>query len=284
MVSTAETSLEIVPVPLKSRTGTAVVVLATGDATPLDVASVVVVSVVLDPLVVVVVVEPSGVAPLVVEPDVVDPVVVVVAVVLVEVVPEPLVVAPVFVDPLGVDVVAPDVGVELGSGTGCALAGVPNVEPGVPHAVKIIGTTAISPKTIARCKPFAERGNETTRCLLKLFLGCRETNYSAKTFRAAALLSNKPEVVLEFLEFTQKCEKGKSQKYMVSCTKVRGNPCVSQETDWQGDYELGRNSAGCSWSSYKHQQIKDLYFLLSARRLFDKLSSLFDGKLTQFEQ
>ena len=38
IVSTAETSLEIVPVPLKSRTGTAVVVFATGVAAPLDVA------------------------------------------------------------------------------------------------------------------------------------------------------------------------------------------------------------------------------------------------------
>src|ERR1700757_4033702 len=89
IVSTAETSLEIVPVPLKSRTGTAVVVFATGVAAPLDVASVAVVSVVLDPLVVAVVVVPLVVAPLGVEPAVVNPVVVVVvAVVPVDVVPE----------------------------------------------------------------------------------------------------------------------------------------------------------------------------------------------------
>jgi hypothetical protein len=146
-VSTAATSLEIVPIPLNSSTGTAVVVFATAVAAPLDVASVELAS--LDPLVEVVVV-----VPLVVDP------VVVVAVVVVDAVPELL--APVLVDPLGVDVVVPEVGVEVGSGTGPALAGVPSVEPGVPHAVKIIGTTAISPKTIARCNLLPERGNETT--------------------------------------------------------------------------------------------------------------------------
>ena len=198
MVSTAETSLEIVPVPLKSRTGTAVVVFATGVSAPLDVASVAVVLVVLDPLVVVVVVEPAGVAPLVVELAVVDPVVVVVAVVLVEVVPEPLVVAPVLVDPLGVDVVAPDVGVERGSGTGPALAGGASVEPGVPHAVKIIGTTAISPKTIARCNLFGERGNETTRYLLKIIFGLQGKLTTRPRLSGPPHYSNKPEVVLNF--------------------------------------------------------------------------------------
>ena len=154
IVSTAETSLEIVPVPLNNSTGTAVVVFATGVAEVLAVESVEEASVVLDPLVEVLVVVPLVVDPLVVEPAVVDPVV---AVAVVVVVPELLVVAPVLVDPLGADVVAPELVVEVGRGTGPVLAGVPSVEPGVPHAVKTIGTTAISPKTIACRNLSAER-------------------------------------------------------------------------------------------------------------------------------
>jgi hypothetical protein len=37
-----------------------------------------------------------------------------------------------------------------------------------------------------------------------------------------ALLPTGQRVVLEFLEFTQILKKGKSQKYMVSLTEVRG--------------------------------------------------------------
>ena len=110
-------------------------------------------SVVVDAVVVdAVVVDAVVVDPVVVDEVLVDPVLV-----------DPVVVDPVVVDPVGDDpVVVEPLDVEPGSGTGAALAGVPSVEPGVPHAVKIIGTTAISPKTIARCNLFAQRGNETT--------------------------------------------------------------------------------------------------------------------------
>ena len=133
---------------------------ATGVTAVLEVDSVVAVSV--DPLVVPLVVVPLAVVPLVVEPAVVDPLVVVAEVVVVDVLPELLVVAPVVVAPDGVAEVVVDSVVEVGNGTGPTLAGVPSVEPGVPHAVKIIGTTAISPRTIARCNLLVERGNETT--------------------------------------------------------------------------------------------------------------------------
>src|ERR1700735_5146707 len=122
IVSTFETSLASVPVPLKRRTGTAVVV-----------AAVAVGSVVVDPAVV----DPVVVDPVVVDPVVVDPVVV-----------DPAVVDPVVVDP--------------GNGTGAALAGVPIADPGVPHAVKATGIRAASPKIATRFSFSAEIENETT--------------------------------------------------------------------------------------------------------------------------
>ncbi|HEX4783493.1 MAG TPA: hypothetical protein VH350_04075 [Candidatus Sulfotelmatobacter sp.] len=146
IVSTADTSLEIVPVPLNRSTGTAVVVDAVAGAPvveSVDAASLVPVA--LGD----VVVDAAIVVPLDVVPEVAGAVVVVVDVA------EPFVDA----DGVGEEVVVVD---SVGSGTGCALAAVPSVEPGVPHAVKTIGTTAISPKTIARCRLFADRGNETT--------------------------------------------------------------------------------------------------------------------------
>src|ERR1700733_7990255 len=152
IVSTFETSLASVPVPLKRRTGTAVVVAAVA------VGSVVVDPAVVDPVVVApVVVDPAVVHPAVVDPAVVDPAVVDPAVV------DPVVVEPVVVDPVVVDpaVVDPAV-VDPGNGTGAALAGVPIPDPGVPHAVKATGIRAASPKIATRFSFSAEIENETT--------------------------------------------------------------------------------------------------------------------------
>src|ERR1700733_12007639 len=127
IVSTFETSLASVPVPLKRRTGTAVVVTpAVGHPA---------------------VVDPAVVDPAVVDPVVVDPVVV-----------DPVVVDPVVVDPAVVDPVV----VDPGNGTGAALAGVPIADPGVPHAVKATGIRAASPKIATRFSFSAEIENETT--------------------------------------------------------------------------------------------------------------------------
>lgn len=126
MASTAETSLELVPDPLKRSTGTFVE------------ASVVVDPVVVDP------VDPVVVDPVVVDPDVVDPVVV-----------DPVVVEPDVVDPdpdVVVElVVVVDPEVETGSGTGAAVTALPSVEPGVAHALKAIGMRAVNAKITARC-------------------------------------------------------------------------------------------------------------------------------------
>jgi len=152
IVSTFETSLASVPVPLKRRTGTAVVVAAVA------VGSVVVDPAVVDPVVVdPVVVDPAVVDPAVVDPAVVDPAVVDPAVV------DPVVVEPVVVDPVVVDPAVVDpVVVDPGNGTGAALAGVPIPDPGVPHAVKATGIRAASPKIATRFSFSAEIENETT--------------------------------------------------------------------------------------------------------------------------
>src|ERR1700733_4802709 len=157
IVSTFETSLASVPVPLKRRTGTAVVVAAVA------VGSVVVDPAVVDPVVVdPVVVDPAVVDPAVVDPAVVDPAVVDPAVVD-PVVVDPVVVDPVVVDPVVVDPAVVDpVVVDPGNGTGAALAGVPIADPGVPHAVKATGIRAASPKIATRFSFSAEIENETT--------------------------------------------------------------------------------------------------------------------------
>lgn len=116
MASTAETSLELVPDPLKRSTGTFVEA-----------------SVVVDPVV-------DPVDPVVVDPVVVDPVVV-----------DPVVVDPDVVDPVVVDPVVVDPEVETGSGTGAAVTALPSVEPGVAHALKAIGMRAVNAKITARC-------------------------------------------------------------------------------------------------------------------------------------
>lgn len=107
----------------------------------------------------------------VVDPVVVDPVVVDVVVANPEVVgaafvdvvvADPEVVEPIVVDPeldpgvVDAFVVAP------GRGTGRALAGVPSVDPGVPHAVKMIGIRAANPKITTRCNLRGEKKNEST--------------------------------------------------------------------------------------------------------------------------
>jgi len=67
------------------------------------------------------------------------------------------------------------------------------------------------------------------------FLGCWQNEKpSTRPKTSGPHHTNQPEVVFEFLEFTQKWEKGKSQKYMVSRTQVRGNLCVRQATESQG--------------------------------------------------
>jgi hypothetical protein len=152
IVSTFETSLASVPVPLKRRTGTAdhMAAVAVGAVVvdPAVVDPVVVDPVVVDP----VVVDPVVVDPVVVDPVVVDPVVV-----------DPVVVDPVVVDPVVVDpaVVDPAV-VDPGNGTGPALAGVPMADPCVPHAVKATGIRAANPKIATRFSFSAEIENETT--------------------------------------------------------------------------------------------------------------------------
>jgi len=147
IVSTFETSLASVPVPLKRGTGTADVV-----------AAVAVGSVVVDPAVV----DPVGVDPAVVDPVVVDAVVVDPAVVDPAVV-DPVVVDPVVVDPVVVDPVVVDpVVVDPGNGTGAALAGVPIADPCVPQAVKATGIRTTNPKIATRFSFSAEIENETT--------------------------------------------------------------------------------------------------------------------------
>src|ERR1700683_1500959 len=147
IVSTFETSLASVPVPLKRRTGTAVVVAAVA------VGSVVVDPAVVDP----VVWDPAVLDPAVCDPAVLDPAVVDPAVV------DPVVVEPVVVDPVVVDPAVVDpVVVDPGNGTGAALAGVPIPDPGVPHAVKATGIRAASPKIATRFSFSAEIENETT--------------------------------------------------------------------------------------------------------------------------
>jgi hypothetical protein len=167
IVSTFETSLASVPVPLKRRTGTAVVVAAVavgsvvGDPAVVD--PVVVDPVVVDPAVVdPAVVDPAVVDPAVVDPAVVDPAVVDPAVVD-PVLVDPVVVDPVVVDPVVVDpaVVEPVV-VDPGNGTGAALAGVPIADPCDPHAVKAIGIRTANPKIATRFSFSAEIENETT--------------------------------------------------------------------------------------------------------------------------
>ena len=126
-----------------------------------------------DPVVVeVVVANPEVGDPVVVEvvvanPEVVDPVVVEVVVANPEVV-EPVVVEVVVV---GVVVVEPVVGnpevvdavvVDPGRGTGTDLAGVPSVDPGVPHAVTVIDIKAANPKITTRCNLRGENTNEST--------------------------------------------------------------------------------------------------------------------------
>jgi len=167
IVSTFETSLASVPVPLKRRTGTAVVVAAVAVGSvvvdPAVVDPVVVDPVVVDPLVVdPAVVDPVVVDPAVVDPDVVDPVLVD-PVVVDPVVVDPVVVDPVVVDPVVVDpaVVDPDV-VDPGNGTGAALAGVPIADPCDPHAVKATGIRTANPKIATRFSFSAEIENETT--------------------------------------------------------------------------------------------------------------------------
>jgi hypothetical protein len=157
IVSTFETSLASVPVPLKRRTGTAdhMAAVAVGAVVvdPAVVDPVVVDPVVVDPVVVdPAVVDPAVVDPAVVDPVVVDPVVVDPAVV------DPVVVDPVVVDPAVVDPVV----VDPGNGTGAALAGFPIADPCVPHAVKAMGIRTANPKIATRFSFSAEIENETT--------------------------------------------------------------------------------------------------------------------------
>jgi hypothetical protein len=163
IVSTFATSLASVPVPLKRRTGTAVVVAAVavgsvvGDPAVAD--PVVVDPVVVDP----VVVDPAVVDPAVVDPGVGDPGVGDPGVGDPGVV-DPVVVDPVVVDPVVVDpaVVEPVV-VDPGNGTGAALAGVPIADPCDPHAVKATGIRTANPKIATRFSFSAEiEENETT--------------------------------------------------------------------------------------------------------------------------
>jgi hypothetical protein len=194
MVSTAETSFAIVPVPLKRRTGTVVVVVA------VTVAGAIVVPVAVDPVLVdVVVADPEVVVagPEVVNPEVVEVVVAgpeVVEVVVVgpevvnPVVVDPVVVDPVVVDPVVVDPVLVDpevadsVVVDAGSGTGRALAGVPSVDPGLPHAVKVIGIRAANPKITTRCNLRGENKNESTDTSWQLYFGLRHERIFSEDF------------------------------------------------------------------------------------------------------
>ena len=79
------------------------------------------------------------------------------------VVADPVVVDPVLVDPVVVD---------TGRGTGTDLAGVPSVDPGVPHAVRVIDMRVAIPKITTRCNLRGERENESTATSWNYILGC----------------------------------------------------------------------------------------------------------------
>jgi hypothetical protein len=169
MASTFETSPASVPVPLKRRTGTVVVVVAVTVAGAF-VDPVVVDVVVGDPVLVdPVLVEPVLVDPVLVEPVLVEPVLVepvLVELVLVELV----LVEPVLVEPDVVDSVV----VDAGRGTGKALAGVPSVDPGVPHAVRVIDIRAANPKIATRCNLRGKIENESTDTSWQLCFGPKD--------------------------------------------------------------------------------------------------------------
>jgi len=128
-------------VPLKRRTGTVVVVVVAVDPVFVEVVAV-------DPVFVEVVVAD----PVFVEVVVADPVFVDV------VVADPEVVEVVVADPEVVDPVV----VDTGRGTGKALAGVPSVDPGVPHAVRVIDIRAVNPRITTRCNLRGKKKNEST--------------------------------------------------------------------------------------------------------------------------
>ena len=123
-----------------------------------------------------VVVEPVVVEVVVAEPVVVGPVVVEV-VVAEPVVAEPVVVEPVVVEVVGAEPVVVDpevvdaVVVDPGRGTGTDLAGVPIVDPGVPHAVTVIDIKAANPKITTRCNLRGEKTNESTDTSWQLCFG-----------------------------------------------------------------------------------------------------------------
>jgi hypothetical protein len=164
MASTFETSPASVPVPLKRRTGTVVVVVAVTVAVAF-VDPVVVDVVVGDPVLVdPVLVEPVLVEPVLVEPVLVEPVLVELVLV------EPVLVEPVLVEPDVVDSVV----VDAGRGTGKALAGVPSVDPGVPHAVRVIDIRAANPKITTRCNLRGKIENESTDTSWQLCFGPKD--------------------------------------------------------------------------------------------------------------
>jgi hypothetical protein len=210
MASTFETSPASVPVPLKRRTGTVVVVVAVTvagafvDPVVVDVVvgdPVLVGPVLVDPVLVdPVLVEPVLVEPVLVDPVLVDPVLV--DPVLVDpVLVEPVPVEPVLVDPDVVDSVV----VDAGRGTGKALAGVPSVDPGVPHAVRVIDSKAVNPRITTRCNLRGEEKNESTDTSWKL---CFELQFSAKNLAEVVLNLR---VLLGFSDSNQEAEKGKSR-------------------------------------------------------------------------
>lgn len=137
-----------------------------------------------------VLVEPVLVEPVLVDPVLVDPVLV-----------EPVPVEPVLVDPDVVDSVV----VDAGRGTGKALAGIPSVDPGVPHAVRVIDSKAVNPRITTRCNLRGEEKNESTDTSWKL---CFELQFSAKNLAEVVLNLR---VLLGFSDSNQEAEKGKSR-------------------------------------------------------------------------
>jgi hypothetical protein len=83
---------------------------------------------------------------------------------------ELVLVEPVLVEPDVVDSVV----VDAGSGTGKALAGVPSVDPGVPHAVRVIDIRAANPKITTRCNLRGKIENESTDTSWQLCFGPKD--------------------------------------------------------------------------------------------------------------